>query len=104
MGTTDVTSTDSGGLDGVAQAYDLVLLEAAVALTPRRVNVPIRRVFERLHGRTPSLEELVDLRLAILRLERDGLLRSDRELNVEPTPDGEVAAELLRARRAIEHN
>jgi hypothetical protein len=83
---------------------DLALLEAAVALTPRRVNVPIRKVFEHLHGRAPALEELVELRLAILRLERDGLLQSDRQLNVEPTPDGQVAAELLRARRAAEQN
>jgi hypothetical protein len=97
---------DAAGADapGAAQAEDLALLESAVTLTTRRVNVPIRRVFEHLHGRAPRLEEFVDLRLAILRLERDGLLHSDRELTVEPTPDGQVAAELLRARRAAGHN
>jgi hypothetical protein len=91
--------------DGAAsQEGDLQLLEAAVELTPRRVNVPIRRVFERLHGRSPRLTEFVDLRLAVLRLERDGLLHSDRELNVEPTPDGQVAAELRRARRSADRS
>ena len=79
---------------------DLELLEAAVELTPRRVNVPVRLVFERLHGRPPGPSDLVDLRLAVLRLERDGLLRSDRALNVEPTPDGQVAVGLLRTRRS----
>lgn len=78
---------------------DLELLAAAVDLTPRRVNVPVRRVFERVHGRTPGPEDLVALRLAVLRLERDGLLRSDAALNVEPTPDGQVAVGLLRATR-----
>ncbi len=78
---------------------DLLLLEAAVTLTPRRINVSIGRVFEHVHGRPPGPDDLVDLRLAVLRLERDGLLRSDRDLNVEPTPDGQVAAELLRTRR-----
>lgn len=79
---------------------DLLLLEAAVALTPRRVNVPIERVFEHVHGRAPRRDEVVELRLSVLRLERDGLLLSDPDLNVEPTADGQVAAELLRARRA----
>lgn len=78
---------------------DLELLVAAVELTPRRVNVPARRAFERLHGRAPSPRDLVDLRLAVLRLERDGLVRADAALNVEPTPDGQVAAGLLRVRR-----
>lgn len=83
---------------GTPTAQDLELLAAAVELTPRRVNVPIRRVFEHLHGRPPQPSELVDLRLAVLRLERDGLLRSDAGLVVEPTPDGQVAVALLRTR------
>jgi hypothetical protein len=78
---------------------DLELLEAAVQLTRRRVSVAAGRAFERVHGRAPALADLVDLRMAVLRLERDGLVRSDRELRLEPTPDGEVAVELLRARR-----
>ena len=81
-------------------AQDLELLEAAVALTPRRISVPIGRVFEQLHGRPPGPRDLVELRLAVLRLERDGLLQSDLDLAVEPTPDGQVAVELLRAGRA----
>ena len=84
---------------GAPTLQDLELLEAAVELTPRRVTVPIRRVFEQVHGRPPQAEDVVDLRLAVLRLERDGLLRSDVALNVEPTPDGQVAVGLLRARR-----
>jgi hypothetical protein len=79
-------------------AADLELLEAAVDLTPRRVNVPVDRVFERLHGRLPGPADRVDLRLAVLRLERDGLLVSDHALNVEPTPDGQTAIRLLRVR------
>jgi hypothetical protein len=79
---------------------DLGLLDAVVALTRRRVSVPAADAFARLHGRPPGPSDLVELRMAILRLERDGLLISDRELRLEPTPDGEVAVELLRARGA----
>jgi hypothetical protein len=84
---------------GSPTTEDLELLAAAVDLTPRRVNVPARRVFEHRHGRPPGPTDLVELRMAVLRLERDGLLRSDAALNVEPTPDGQVAAGLVRARR-----
>jgi hypothetical protein len=84
---------------GSPTTEDLVLLAAAVDLTPRRINVPARRVFEQVHGRPPGPGDLVALRLAVLRLERDGLLRSDAALNVEPTPDGQVAVGLLRASR-----
>ena len=79
---------------------DFALLEAALALTQRRVNVPIGRVFVHLHARKAGSEDRAALRLALLRLERDGLVQSDSQLNVEPTPDGQVAVELLRARRA----
>ena len=82
-----------------ATSDDLDLLAAAVDLTPRRINVPARQVFERLQGRPPTWRERLELRLAILRLERDGLLRSDADLNVEPTPDGQVAVGLRRAGR-----
>jgi hypothetical protein len=81
-------------------AADLELLDAVVALTRRRISVPAGVAFERLHGRPPHASELVDLRMAILRLERDGLVASDRELRLEPTPDGQVAVELLRYRGA----
>jgi hypothetical protein len=81
------------------EADDLALLDAVVALTRRRVTVPARDAFDHLHGRQPAAADHVDLRLAVLRLERDGLLRSDRELRLEATPDGEVAVELHRAAR-----
>jgi hypothetical protein len=81
-------------------AADLALLDAVVSLTRRRISVPADVAFERLHGRPPDATDLVELRTAILRLERDGLVTSDRDLRLEPTPDGEVAVELLRYRGA----
>jgi hypothetical protein len=78
---------------------DLEVLEAVVALTPRRVNVTADRVLEHLLGRRPSASDRLALRLAVLRLEGDGLVTSDRELRLEATPDGHIAVELLRARR-----
>jgi hypothetical protein len=80
-------------------AADLALLDAVVALTRRRISVPSATAYEQVHGRPPSGRERVELRLAVLRLERDGLVVSDRDLRLEATPDGEVAAELFRARR-----
>jgi len=76
---------------------DLVLLDAVVMLTRRRVTVPAAVAFERVHGRPPGMHDRIALRLAVLRLERDGLLTSDRELRLEATPDGEVVAQLRRA-------
>ncbi len=76
------------------------MLDAVVALTRRRVNVPAVRVLEHLHGPDPSPARFLDLRLAVLRLERDGLVRSDVHLDLEATPDGEVAVGLLRTRGA----
>ena len=70
-----------------------------MALTPRRVNVTADRVLEHLLGRRPSASDRLALRLAVLRLEGDGLVTSDRELRLEATPDGNIAVELLRARR-----
>ena len=75
---------------------DLLLLEGAVDLTRRRVNAPLARVFEHVHGRRFEPSDLISTRLAILRLERDGLLVSDAELNLEPTPDGRTAIEIVR--------
>ena len=70
-----------------------------MGLTPRRVNVRADRVLEHLLGRRPSASDRLALRLAVLRLEGDGLVTSDRELRLEATPDGHIAVELLRARR-----
>jgi hypothetical protein len=78
---------------------ELALLDAAVALTTRRVNVHVHDAFEVLTGRAPSPEDVVELRLAVLRLERDGLLRSSADGFVEPTPDGRTAAELRSVQR-----
>lgn len=80
-----------------ARGDDLALLDSVVALTRRRVTVPAATAFEHAHGHRPRGADLVELRLAVLRLERDGLLQSDRELRLEATPDGEVAVELHRA-------
>jgi hypothetical protein len=80
-------------------ASDLQVLEAVVELTPRRVNVPAVQVLEHLHQRAPRPSEWMELRYAVLRLERDGLVRSDPNLVLEATPDGQVAVGLLRARR-----
>ena len=73
---------------------DLALLDAAVVLTSRRVNVHVHDAFEVLTGGPPTAEDAVELRLAVLRLERDGLVRSSADGFVEPTPDGRTAAEL----------
>jgi hypothetical protein len=78
---------------------DLALLDAAVALTARRVNVHVHDAFEVATGRAPSPDDVVDLRWAVLRLERDGLVRSSADGFVEPTPDGRTAAELRRFER-----
>jgi hypothetical protein len=80
-------------------ADDLALLDAVVALTRRRVTVAANDAFERAHGRQPDADDYVGLRLSVLRLERDGLVRSERDLRLEATPDGDVAAELHRAAR-----
>lgn len=84
----------------MAAPADLALLEAVVDLTRRRVSVPAADAYRHLHGRHPGAADRVPLRLAVLRLERDGLLRSDVDLRLEATPDGEVAVELLRVARA----
>jgi hypothetical protein len=89
-------STDA---TGAPTASDLALLDAVVRSTRRRVTVPAAAAFERAYGRPPRRDDLLDLRLSVARLERDGLLVSDRELRLEATPDGEVAAELYRAAR-----
>jgi hypothetical protein len=83
--------------DRRARADDLALLDSVVALTRRRVTVPAAAAFEHARGRRPAAADLVELRFAVLRLERDGLVLSDRELRLEATPDGEVAVELYRA-------
>lgn len=71
------------------------VLEAVVELTPRRVNVPATRVLERLHGPGATSADRLELRLAVLRLERDGLIHSDSDLLLEATPAGLAAVALL---------
>ncbi len=78
--------------------HDLRVLDAIVTLTPRRINVPAAQVLEFLHGPDSTPSDLLELRLAVLRLERDGLVRSEASLRVEATPDGRIAIELSRAR------
>lgn len=79
---------------------DLRLLRAAVELAAITGNVPIARAFRALHGRMPGPKDMHRLRKALGRLEADGLLQCASSLDVTPTPDGRVAAELLRFRGA----
>jgi hypothetical protein len=72
----------------VTDHADLVLLDAVVALTERRVQVPAADAFERASGRPLTERDWVALRRSILRLERDGLVRSDREHRLEATDEG----------------
>ena len=78
---------------------DLALLDAAVTLTSRRVNVHVHDAFEVVTGRAPTTQDVVDLRMAVLRLERDGLVRSSADGFLEPTADGRTAAQLRRLER-----
>jgi hypothetical protein len=82
---------------GAVVEPDLALLWAAVALTRRRVNVRVEEAFELLHERALEPEDFVRVRMAIRRLERAGLLRTDASLHVEPTPEGLVAVERWQA-------
>jgi hypothetical protein len=79
---------------------DLALLEAAVALTRRRVSVPLDEAFTHLHGRALRSSDFVEVRMAILRLEREGLLHTDADLRLEPTSAGRDAVDRLLARRS----
>ncbi|HJR24399.1 MAG TPA: hypothetical protein VJ804_02925 [Acidimicrobiales bacterium] len=82
-----------------SQIDDLALLDAAVTLTSRRVNVHVHDAYEVATGRAPTPQDAVELRMVVLRLERDGLVRSSADGFVEPTPDGRTAAELRRLER-----
>jgi hypothetical protein len=75
----------------VTEHADLVLLEAVVALTERRIQVHAADAFERAHGRPVTTNDWVGLRLSVLRLERAGLLQSDPEHHLEPTEEGRAA-------------
>ncbi len=84
--------------------HDMQVLDAVVALAPRRVTVPAEVVLEHLHRGGRPASGWQALRMAVLRLQRDGLLRSEPGLSLEATPDGQVAVELLRARRRAAEN
>jgi hypothetical protein len=72
---------------------DLALLAAADELTQRRVTVDVAAVWDRLHGRAPRPDEWPAIRRAVLRLEREGLVRSDLALRLEVTADGQSVLE-----------
>jgi hypothetical protein len=72
----------------VTQQHDLVLLDAVVALTERRISVPVAEAFERAFGHPLTSPEWIGVRRSVLRLERAGLLCSDREQRLEPTDEG----------------
>jgi hypothetical protein len=91
----------TGGTGINETTEDLLLLEAAVELAQTPVWIPAARAFERLHGRLPRPRDMRRLRRALSRLQRDGLLQVVVSLDVEPTPDGRVAVELLRHRRRL---
>jgi hypothetical protein len=79
---------------------DLELLAVADALTQRRLRVPATDAWEAVHGHQPKDQEWVELRMAILRLERAGLVESDERLAIEVTDAGRVALEAQEVRDA----
>lgn len=92
----------TGGTRKNQTAEDLQLLEALVDLTTMPISVPAARVFQRVHGRLPRPREMRRLRRALARLQQDGLVRVAVSLDLELTPDGRVAVELLRYGRSVE--
>lgn len=90
----------TGGTGSNQTAEDLQLLEALADLTTMPIAVPAARVFHRVHGRMPRPREMRRLRRSLARLERDGLARVAVSLDLELTPDGRVAVELVRYSRS----
>ena len=78
--------------------HDLDLLAAVDALTQRRLRVPAATAWERVRGEPPRDADWVAMRLAILRLERDGLVWTDEHLDVEVTDAGRQLLQLRRER------
>jgi hypothetical protein len=72
---------------------DLVLLEAVVAATGRRISVPLAEAYERAYGRPLTAAGWVGARRSVLRLEQAGLLHSDVEQRLEPTEEGRAAVQ-----------
>jgi hypothetical protein len=72
---------------------DLQLLAAAVELTARRIHVDVADAWARARGQAPTPSDWVEIRRAVLRLERDGLVRSDLDLHIEPTAAGRRVVE-----------
>jgi hypothetical protein len=72
---------------------DLVLLAAADELTQRRLRVPAADAWQAAHGRRPRLEEWVEIRMMVLRLERAGLVQSDASMTIEVTDAGRAVLE-----------
>ena len=94
----------TGGTGINETTEDLLLLEAAVDLGETPVWIPAARAFQRMHGRLPRPRDMRRLRRALSRLQRDGLIQVVVSLDVEPTPDGRVAVELVRHRRLAAEN
>lgn len=86
----------TGGTGTNQTASDLELLEALADLTTMPISVPAARVFQRVHGRLPRPREVRRLRRSLARLQEDGLVRVAVSLDLELTPDGRVAVEILR--------
>lgn len=67
---------------------DLELLAVAEQMTQSRLRVPAADAWQALHGRRPQLEEWLELRLSVLRLERAGLVETASDLAIEVTDAG----------------
>jgi len=80
----------------VTDRDDLDLLAEVDALTQRRLRAPASSAWARVHGAAPRDAGWVAMRLAILRLERAGLVWTDEHLDVEVTDAGR---DLLQRRR-----
>jgi hypothetical protein len=80
----------------VTDEADLELLSTVVDLTDRRLTVPAEVAWRELRGSFPQGAEWIELRTSVLRLEREGLVRTDPDLNLEATP---VGCDALRAGR-----
>jgi hypothetical protein len=67
---------------------DLALLAAAHELSQRRISVDVAAAWRLLHGRAPETGDWPAIRRSVLRLEREGLIRSDPDLHLEVTDHG----------------
>jgi hypothetical protein len=76
---------------GMPTPIHFELLAVADQLTQARLRVPAADAWQALHGRRPQLDEWLELRVSVLRLERAGLVESTTDLVIEVTDAGRAA-------------